>query len=79
MTETVSQTPYFLGAVTNENRSDEQWKIQFTIGTTPVKFKIDTGADVNIMGEETFKKLVPNKKLESSNVALGSPGGQLDC
>lgn len=79
MTETVSQTQYSLGAVTNENRSDEQWTIQCTIGTTPVKFKIDTGEDVNIMGEEAFNKLVPDKKLESSNITLCSPGGKLDC
>jgi len=78
VTETVSQTPYFLGAVTNENRSDEQWTVQFTIGTTPVKFKIDTGADVNIMGEETFNKIIPDKKLESSNHTNAGAEGVLD-
>ncbi|KAA8578257.1 hypothetical protein FQN60_018737, partial [Etheostoma spectabile] len=31
------------------------------------------------MGEGTFKTLVPNKKLEPSDITLCSPGGQLDC
>ena len=77
--ETVSQRPYYLGAVTNTNRNDELWTIKLTIGAAPVKFKIDTGADANIMGEETFNKLTPKKKLEPSNITLCSPGGQLDC
>lgn len=38
--ETVSQTQYFLGAITSTNKNDEQWTIQF--GRT-VKFKIDAG------------------------------------
>lgn len=33
---------------------DEQWAIQFTTGAIQVKFKIDTGVDANIMGQETL-------------------------
>lgn len=79
VTEDTEETHYFLGAVTNTRENDEQWTVQFAIGTTPVIFKIDTGADANVMGVETFNKLVPEKKLEPSNVTLCSPGGQLDC
>lgn len=59
VTETVAQTQYFLGAVTNSQRNDEQWSVKISIGKTPVKFKIDTGADANIMCEETFSMLNP--------------------
>lgn len=53
--ETVSQTPYFLGSVTDINRESDQWTVEIVIGTTPVKFKIDTGADLIVMEKETFK------------------------
>lgn len=50
------------------------------IGTTPVKFEIDTGADLNIMEKETFNMLVPEQKLVQTNIPpLNSPGGQLSC
>lgn len=74
--ETAAQTPYFLGAATKRNRADEQWAIQFTIGAIQVKFKIDTGADANIMGQETFNKLTPKMEIKP-NVTMCSPGGHL--
>lgn len=74
VTETVDQTAYFLGAVTNSQK-DEQWTVQFSIGVTPVKFKIDTRADANIICEETFSVLNPERVLEQSNVTMCSPGG----
>lgn len=79
VTEGADESQYFLGAVTNTKTNDELWTVQFKIGATPVKFKIDTGADTNVMGVETFSRLVPQRKLEPSNVTLYSPGGQLDC
>lgn len=79
-TETVSQAPYFLGAVINTNRVNDQWTVQILIGATPVKFKIDTGADLNIMEEETFNMLYPKQILVQSNIPpMSSPGGQLIC
>lgn len=50
------------------------------IGETPVKFKIDTGADLNIMEEETFNMLCPKQQLVQSNIPpMSSPGSQLTC
>lgn len=68
VTETVAQTPYFLGAVTNSQINDEQWTVQISIGITPVKLKIYTGADANIRCEEIFSMLNPRRMLELSNV-----------
>ena len=79
-TESVSQTPYFLGAVTQTNKENDQWTVKIVIGETPVKFKIDTGADLNIMEEETFHMLCPKQPLVQSNIPpMNSPGGQLVC
>lgn len=74
ITECFDQPSYFLGSVYNINELEEQWMVQLLIGATPVKFKIDTGADINIVAEETFSKLVPAKALETANVTLNSPG-----
>lgn len=55
---------------------DEQWAIQFTIRAIQVKFKIDTGVDANIMGQETLNKLTPKMEIKP-NVTMCSPGGHL--
>lgn len=59
-----------------ETGLDEQRAIQFTIGAIQVKFKIDTGVDANIMGQETFNKLTPKMEIKP-NVTMCSPGGHL--
>lgn len=45
---------------------------------SPVEFKIDTGADVNVMNEDTFHSLA-QKVLKPSELSLDSPGGELLC
>lgn len=49
------------------------------MGSTPVEFKIDTGADVNIIREETYHSLRPKTPLEPADIPLDSPGGELPC
>lgn len=49
------------------------------IDVFPVEFKIDTGADSNIVSEDTFNTLTPAKALYPPNVPLDSPGGELQC
>lgn len=75
--EADEESEYFLGSV-NANTSDE-WTVQLLLGETPVKFKIDTGADASVMCEETFNMLIPERELQQTSVSLTSPGGQLDC
>lgn len=61
-----------------QNRDNDKWTVQIVIGETPVKFKIDTGADLNIMEEETFNMLC--LQLVQSNIPpMSSPGGNLTC
>lgn len=78
-TENVDQTSYFLGSVTNADQSDDQWTVLFLIGATPVKFKMDTGADASVMCEETFDSLIPERTLQPSTITLCRPWGQWNC
>ncbi|KAK0146758.1 hypothetical protein N1851_013875 [Merluccius polli] len=74
------QRSYFLGAVSKAaDGSSEQWAVKLLVGSTPVEFKIDTGADVNIIREETYHSLRPKTPLEPADIALDSPGGELQC
>lgn len=49
------------------------------VGAIPITFEIDTGADVNIVAEETFSTLVPVMTLKPANITLDSPGSKLAC
>lgn len=51
--------PYFLGAVNKTDGSSAQWAIELLVGSTPVEFKINTGADVSVIQEETYHSLIP--------------------
>lgn len=74
------QQSYFLGAVSKAaDGSSEQWAVKLLVGSTPVEFKIDTGADVNIIREETYHSLRPKTPLEPASIPLDSPGGELQC
>ncbi|ROL43556.1 hypothetical protein DPX16_13487 [Anabarilius grahami] len=56
-----------------------EWTVQLEIGSTPVSFKIDTGADVCIMTEAAFKMPKPEKRPLTAKTVLNSPGGRLNC
>lgn len=58
--------------------SAEHWVEQINVGNTPVRFRIDTGADVTVMNLKTFRKLKPKQKLVCSSGPLDSPGGALN-
>uniref|UniRef100_A0A3B1ITQ0 Gypsy retrotransposon integrase-like protein 1 n=1 Tax=Astyanax mexicanus TaxID=7994 RepID=A0A3B1ITQ0_ASTMX len=78
VTEQAEQS-YFLGAVSKAEGSSEQWTVKLLVGSTPVDFKIDTGADVSIISEETYHSLFPKRPLETAKIPLDSPGGELEC
>lgn len=74
VTELAEQQPYFLGAVRKADGSPEQWAVELLVG-----FKIDAGADVTIIREETYHSLVPKGPLKPTDIPLDSPGGELQC
>ncbi len=47
--------------------------------STPVEFKIDAGADVTVLSEDTFHTLTPERTLAPPDIPLDSPGGELLC
>lgn len=76
---TEQQLPYFLGAVFKADGSSEQWSVQLLVGSTPVEFKIDTGADVSVINEHTYHSPIPKGPPQPSEIPLDSPGGELQC
>lgn len=80
VTEQMEQRlPYFLEAVSKTDEPREQWSVELLVGSTPVEFKIDTGADVSVISEYTYHSLIPKCPLEPSIIPLDSPGGELQC
>ncbi|CAI5695044.1 unnamed protein product [Oreochromis niloticus] len=76
----------FLGAVTEpkttvieESGSDADWDIELLVNSSPVDFKIDTGADTSVMTETTFNKLQQRPKLIQCKPTVYSPGGKVKC
>lgn len=59
VTEQADQPSYFLGSVCTADETSKQWTVQVHVDSTPVEFKIHTGADVNIINEDTFHTLEP--------------------
>lgn len=56
-----------------KNRREDQtkdWHAILIVDGNPVKFKIDTGAQCNIMSSETYKKTTSNKPLQKSKTRL---------
>ena len=67
----------FLGDV-RENEL-KPWTVPLKVGGTPVVFKIDTGADVNVMGAKAYEKLKWKSELKPAAKQLKSPGGEVKC
>ena len=73
--ETVSKSYTFdsiLSTVT-----EPPWRVIINIHNVPINFKIDTGADVNVISKATFNKISPRPKLVHSTATLRSPGGYI--
>lgn len=73
------ETSFFLGAVTQDSDIQKPWEVTLRLCGTPTVFKIDTGADVTIITEKTYKALKNSPPLKSGNIRLESVGGKLTC
>lgn len=62
-----------------DNEKSEAWTVQLKVDETQTEFKINTGADINMMNEDTFHSLTPERALEPSDLPINSPGGELHC
>ena len=70
---------FFLGAVNSCDEFEELWNVVLHVNKKPIKFKIDTGADISVMSVSTYEALPQRPKLKSSNAMLSSPGWMLNC
>ena len=68
-----------VGILDKEVTRKLQWAVELRVGSTPVDFKIDTGADVSVICDETYHSLIPKRPLEPADLPLDSPGGELQC
>ena len=65
---------YFLGA-TECPDSDPAWFVELDVNGNPVKWKLDSGADVSVMSQEMFKKMRERRELKPISMELSSLGG----
>ncbi len=67
---------FFLDAV---NSGDDAWYVNIGMCGTALTFKIDTGADITVMSQDTYNRLSIRPKLTKLSTNLMSPGGKLEC
>ena len=60
----------FLGTVYASQVSDSNWDIALNVDKTPVSFKIDTGADVTVIGHSDYKKIAKDTILQKADQVL---------
>ena len=65
---------FFIGAI-NAQDENKEWTTSLKIDNKNVKFKIDTGAERNVISKKTYEELTKTR-LEKSRVQLGAFGGQ---
>ena len=70
------QNKYFLGEVQKDDGLS--WMVNLKVRKMPVKFKIDTEADVSVVPENTWREMGA-PQLSKPEARLISPGGELEC
>ena len=68
---------YFCGSVVNVEDDKPAWYVTLDVEGNPVKFKVDSGADVTVVSEAAYKRLQPEPRLSPNRSLLNSPGGSL--
>ena len=68
---------HFLGSLVAGN--EPPWLTHLHIGDTPVRFKIDTGADVSVISLTQYTQLCSPPPLQQTHAVLSSPAGRLNC
>lgn len=59
----------------NREQEEKQWIVPITVNRTVIPFKLDTGAEVNVLPEKEFLKLKGKPKLHKMNTKIISYGG----
>uniref|UniRef100_A0A8C1X2E4 Gypsy retrotransposon integrase-like protein 1 n=1 Tax=Cyprinus carpio TaxID=7962 RepID=A0A8C1X2E4_CYPCA len=65
----------FVGSVVHSNTSDTGWHTKLTIAGTVVNFKLDTGAEANVIPKKIIDQLQVSVNIQKTNTVLVSYGG----
>ena len=75
--EPVKEDYFFVGTLTNENCNSAHWKETLNVEGQPISFKLDTGAETDILSTEVFRSINSGKKLQDTKVKLRSYSGDI--
>lgn len=79
---------FFLGAVSEgaspvieQPDAENEWLVKLPVNGSTVEFKIDTGADITLMSQTAFKRLLQSPRLVTikKKSPVISPGGEVQC
>ena len=77
---TTNQDDVFIAAIHGQvptvDARDNLWVVTISINESPVEFKIDTGADVSVISESTYKALNRKMSLMPASKSLTGPSCQ---
>ena len=72
--ETASVNATFLGTVHDKSQDVQPWMISVSLNDVPMKFKMDTGADISVIPLSNFQSLGNTVRLKAPNRVLCGPG-----
>lgn len=67
---------YFLGSI-EKSDAESDWLVSLPVCGKTVTFKIDTGADITVMSNDTYQSLPQRPPLIKTAIQLNSPGGNV--
>ena len=62
--------------VVQQQKSDNRWTITLEVNGKPIKFKIDTGADITVIPHDAFKS-IPGATLNPTSEILSGPNQKI--
>ncbi|XP_030851255.1 uncharacterized protein K02A2.6-like [Strongylocentrotus purpuratus] len=65
----------FMVDVVETLESRDEWKVKLVVNSRPVIFKLDTGAQTNLLPESVYQSLIPRPKLHPARVRLTGYSG----
>ena len=75
--EPVKEDYFFVGTLTNENCNSAHWKETLNVEGQSISFKLDTGAETDILSTEVFRSINSGKKLQDTKLELRSYSGDI--